>query len=357
MDEEELEDLGLPIKRKKSFINKRVLYLVILPISILVGVYLNTIYTSDENQNSSGVNLGSGEMFNKIAPNYDLINRMMSLGMDQKWRNEMIEMLDINVNDEVLDLATGTADVAIAIGEYLHEKKQQSGEGSTTVKGRNKSQIIGVDPSQGMLSIGRKKIKSGKKHLSSLIELNEGDAQYLEDYEDNSFDKITMSFGIRNVPNRNRALHEIYRVLKKHPPHHTTSKVAIMEFALPQSGPLAPIARFMINYGAPTIGAIFTGKTSEYAHLKDSINEFPSPKFFARQMQKAGLDVYDMKSLAFGSVIIYLAKPIVKNGEEFSGGSENDDPFSPDERRRVERQQRRKEQRRKRKQEEEAEEL
>ena len=357
MDEDDVEDLGLPFKKKKSFINKRVLLLVVLPLSILIGVYLNAIYgpdsSSDGNEIVNGVKLGSGEMFNEIAPNYDLMNRMMSLGMDQTWRGEMISALDLKADDQILDLATGTADVAIAMGEHLRTK-----EGFGEQKKPNKIQITGVDPSQGMLSIGRKKINSKSKQMSSFIQLNEGDAQNLVDYDENSFDKITMSFGIRNVPNRNKALHEIYRVLKKNPPYHTTSKVAIMEFALPQTGPLAPFARFMINHGAPAIGAIFTGKTSEYVHLKDSINEFPSPKYFARQMQKAGLEVYDMKSLAFGTVVIYLAKPIVNiNTGQNSEGNDDEDPFSKEERKRAERQQRKKEERRQRRKEREAEEL
>jgi len=172
----------------------------------------------------------------------------------------------------------------------------------------NGGQVLGVDPSAGMLEIGVQKVE--EKNLSSIVTLRLGDAQDLFEannihLQDNSFDKISMSFGIRNVENRLAALQEMYRVLKKSP----ESIVAILEFSLPNSGPLRFMAAFMIRYGAPLIGSLLTGLNDEYEHLKKSILEFPSVEDFAALMGEAKLDVYEIRETGFGAVTLYLAHP------------------------------------------------
>jgi demethylmenaquinone methyltransferase/2-methoxy-6-polyprenyl-1,4-benzoquinol methylase len=182
---------------------------------------------SEVGKKDANQTLGSGKMFDKIAFAYDLGNRWMSLGQDDFWRQTLIkECLNLKPEDKVLDLATGTADVALLIGSRLKElaaaQFQDSGLGATAA-------VVGVDPSAEMLRRGVQKVRD--VGLEGLIHLHQGDAQNLsrvdsvmgepaaigalEGVASNSIDKISMSFGIRNVPNRNKALTEMVRVLKK----------------------------------------------------------------------------------------------------------------------------------------------
>jgi demethylmenaquinone methyltransferase/2-methoxy-6-polyprenyl-1,4-benzoquinol methylase len=259
-------------------------------------------------------------MFDAVAKHYDHMNKLMSLGMDMKWRRFLVENLQVRSiiiiilllllptrrctptsplnthplqlrpGDRVLDLATGTADVAILVGE---EMKGQGGDWA----------VLGVDPSEGMLEIGRGKVR--ERGLAERVTLVQGDAQELGTLESDSFDKISMSFGIRNVEDRAAALREMARVARK----RRESVVAILEFALPTSGPLLAVAQFMVRYGAPLIGSLLTGLTEEYQHLQRSILNFPPPKDFAALMGQAGLEVYDIKDTGFGVVTLYLARP------------------------------------------------
>eukprot|EP00638_Chattonella_subsalsa_P003873 CAMPEP_0117754232 /NCGR_PEP_ID=MMETSP0947-20121206/12709_1 /TAXON_ID=44440 /ORGANISM="Chattonella subsalsa, Strain CCMP2191" /LENGTH=237 /DNA_ID=CAMNT_0005573287 /DNA_START=107 /DNA_END=820 /DNA_ORIENTATION=+ len=234
--------------------------------------------------------MGSGEMFNSIAPKYDIINKFMSLGLDQSWRRQLVESIELKPTDRVLDLATGTADVAILIGKALSEK-QGSGK------------VIGIDPSANMIGIGDDKV--GNEGLAEVVTLQLGDAQDLNEIPSHSFDKVTMSFGIRNVPDREAALKEIYRVLVK----SSESRVSIMEFHQPSAGVLALVARFFIKSVTPLIGWFMSGNFAEYDHLEKSIFAFPSVEEWSRLMESCGFEMIESKNACMDTVYIHTAKP------------------------------------------------
>lgn len=224
---------------------------------------------------------GSGEMFDGIAERYDLLNRIMSFGMDRSWRDAQIRALELGEQpSKVLDLATGTADVAIAVAEQVPG-----------------AQVVGLDPSMGMLGIGERKVKSSG--LEERVDLVFGDAQDLS-FEADSFDGITMSFGIRNVPDRAKALQEMARVLKP------GGRVVILELSEPRNGLLAFFARLHVRFVVPVMGAIISGK-NEYGYLQKSIEAFPRPEAFEALMKKSGLEPLRRRSFSFGACEMYIA--------------------------------------------------
>jgi len=262
---------------------------------------------------SSASGFGSGKMFDKIAFAHDLGNRWMSLGLDQFWRKTLLdECLELQPGDQVLDLATGTADVALLVGSKLRE--------ITSPQTKSASVVVGVDPSIEMLRRGVQKVQDA--NLEGIVRLHQGDAQNLSSVQSVmeypaeagslrglstlSIDKISMSFGIRNVPDRGLALREMVRVLRK----TDASRVCILEFSLPDgSSTLSKVAQFFIQQVIPMIGkAVTLGKGgAEYEYLERSIVEFPSPQDFASQMTQNGLPVQRITSFAYGSVQLYSA--------------------------------------------------
>eukprot|EP00668_Euglena_longa_P033803 GGOE01043441.1.p3 GENE.GGOE01043441.1~~GGOE01043441.1.p3 ORF type:complete len:269 (-),score=63.09 GGOE01043441.1:123-929(-) len=261
----------------------------LLPATCVVlgmGVFL---WITTPSREYRGPTLGSGKMFDCIARRYDLINRVMALGMDQGWRATMVRALELSPGDTCLDLATGTADVALILARTL---RKLGGRGT----------VLGVDPSAKMLEEGRRKVQQA--NLTDLLTLQEGDAQELQ-LPDAHFDKVTMSFGIRNVEDRPRALREMRRVMKP----VSSSRLVILEFADPEGGVLAFGARLFIRYGAPRIGALISGQVDEYMHLQNSIVAFPKPAAFAAMIEEAGFSVLRTQAFCFGSVCLYLARP------------------------------------------------
>ncbi len=228
----------------------------------------------------SGVRGGSGAMFDQIAERYDTLNRIISLGIDQSWRRKTVAALGLSDGDEVLDLATGTGDLAMAIAQSANVH------------------VVGSDPSVGMLAVGRRKVSDSPLHDRVLLE--EGDAQALP-YEENRFDGCTMAFGIRNVPDRERALREMARVVR------SGGVVAILELGEPRQGILGPLARFHIHHVVPRLGAWLSG-SREYRYLQRSIAAFPEPHVFAGQMQSAGLIDVCVEPLTFGVAHLYTAR-------------------------------------------------
>lgn len=229
---------------------------------------------------------GSGRMFDGIARRYDLLNRINSLGMDGAWRRATIRALQLPSKAEVLDLATGTADLPLEIIRQLPDAR-----------------VIGLDPSRGMLAMGENKI--ARAGLDERIELVLGDAQQLP-YEDERFDGITMAFGIRNVPDRARALREMARVLKP------GGRAAILELSEPRNGLLALFARLHVQLFVPMVGALFSGR-NEYGYLKASIEAFPRPEAFEALMSESGLEPVQRRSFALGACVLYvgqLAEPV-----------------------------------------------
>ncbi|GAB4197653.1 MAG: bifunctional demethylmenaquinone methyltransferase/2-methoxy-6-polyprenyl-1,4-benzoquinol methylase UbiE [Sandaracinaceae bacterium] len=226
---------------------------------------------------------GSGEMFDRIARRYDLLNRILSLGIDHGWRRRTARSLDLPTAEPtpvVLDLATGTADLAIAVA-----------------RAHPGARVRGTDPSRNMLAIGVEKVRA--RGLSDRVTLALGDAQAIEE-ADASVDAITIAFGIRNVPDRRRALREMARVVK---PGGT---VAILELGEPRSGLLGPLARFHIRQIVPRLGALLSG-AREYRYLQTSIAAFPEPEEFVSMMGEAGLAA-QAHPLTFGVCNLYLGR-------------------------------------------------
>jgi len=231
---------------------------------------------------AESVRQGSGQMFDAIAGRYDLVNRLISLGIDQSWRERTVNSLLLSTHARVLDLATGTADLAIMIAKS---------EGSV--------EVIGLDPSKKMLEVGRHKI--AHEGLGRRITLETGDAEQLR-FADRSFDGVTIAFGIRNVPDRERALGEMARVTK------LGGRVAILELSEPRSGLLGRLARFHVHTVVPTVGALLSG-APEYAYLQRSIAAFPPAEDFVQRMERAGLTVLECVPLTFGVCHLYVATP------------------------------------------------
>lgn len=243
---------------------------------------------------------GSGAMFDGIAPRYDLLNRLMSLGLDRGWRKKTVRALALPPGGRVLDLATGTADVAITIAR--------------TYPG---CRVVGVDPSLGMLEVGRRKIADSG--LAAQVTLQAGDAQDLE-FEGGAFDGVCIAFGIRNVPDRARALAEMARVTRP------GGRVAILELSEPRRGLLAPLARFHIRQMVPRLGALLSG-SREYRYLQSSIAAFPAPEHFADMMRTAGLDVLAVTPLFFGVCQLYVGTPrAASDTRSAAGAASGEDP-------------------------------
>ena len=201
---------------------------------------------------------------------------MMSLGFDESWRSELVEKLDITVDDMILDLSTGTGDVAIRMANKLKSIKP-------VISHPHTHSIIGLDPSGNMLAFAAEKIQ--KSNLTDYIKLIQGDAQDMNELENGTFSKVSMSFGIRNVPYRLKALSEIYRVMQP------KGKVIIMEFFAPvaENKVLSSLQQSFVRYIVPLIGSIISnGHNDEYKHLSDSIFAFPSPVVFRSLMIQSG---------------------------------------------------------------------
>ena len=216
------------------------------------------------------------ELFNKVAKHYDKLNTIFSFGLHKLWRKKLAAKL--SNNSEVLDIATGTADVALEIA-----------------KQHPNSRITGLDPSLGMLEIGRKKIT--KKNLQDKIKLISGVAEDIP-YDDYEFDYATISFGIRNTVDYKKSLKEILRVLR------SGGKLYVLEFAEPKNFIFRPIYMFYFRSIMPLIGKLF-GRKKEYKYLSESTLSFPQRKEFIRSMAECGFINCEYEELTLGTVILY----------------------------------------------------
>ena len=226
--------------------------------------------------------LGSGQMFDQIAPRYDFVNRVLSLGLDKRWRRRVIKELALAPNARVLDVATGTGDLAIELAKAVPAGK-----------------VIGLDPSANMLAVAT--LKLAKLGLDARVALIEGDAQALPQASC-EIDAATIAFGIRNVPDRPRALRELARVVR---PGGT---IAVLELGEPKRSLLGRAARFHTRHVVPRIGALLSGKR-EYRYLQTSVAAFPPNDEFAQIMRDSGLDVRKVIPLTFGVCTLFIATP------------------------------------------------
>lgn len=232
--------------------------------------------------NKSGKKEQVAQMFNNIARRYDFLNHFLSLGIDKVWRRKAIGYLKgINQNPRILDVATGTGDLAIAALK-LNPKK-----------------VVGIDISQEMLNIGIHKIK--KKNLEHIIELKKGDSENLE-FDSDTFDGLTVAFGVRNFENLSKGLHEMNRVIKP------GGKVAVLEFSKPKVFPVKQIYNFYFSAVLPTIGKIISKDQSAYTYLPESVSKFPEGESFIAELEKVGFTNCIFKPLSFGIATLYVAE-------------------------------------------------
>lgn len=220
------------------------------------------------------------QMFDKISGNYDGLNRVISFGIDITWRKRVVAILKKKQPKIILDIATGTGDLAINLVQTGAQK------------------IIGLDLSPGMLEVGRKKVLD--KALAQTIDMIEGDSENLP-FENNTFDAVTVAFGVRNFETLEKGLAEIHRVLK---PKGT---FVILETAVPSRTPFKQGYAFYTKYMLPKIGRLFSKDDSAYAYLSESASVFPHGQEFNNILRKIGfIDVMN-KPQTFGVASIYIA--------------------------------------------------
>ena len=219
------------------------------------------------------------QMFNKIAGQYDFLNRFLTFGIDNIWRKIAVKKIKNNPKN-VLDIATGTADLAIITAKYTN------------------AEIIGLDISDQMLKVGKEKITS--KKLDSRIKLINGDAENLS-FNNETFDAITVGFGVRNFENLEKGLNEIYRVIKE------GGYVAILEPSYPEKFPLKQLFNFYFETLTPIIGNLISKDYKAYSYLSKSVKNFPSGNNFIDQLKQIGFSKCNHYSLTFGVVSLYIA--------------------------------------------------
>lgn len=228
--------------------------------------------------NSVGKKQQVMSMFNSIAYRYDFLNHFLSLGIDYRWRGKAIQLLAEYRPHSILDIATGTGDLAIEAVK-LHPDK-----------------ITGIDIADDMLSIGRKKI--AEKKLNHIISLESGDSENLQ-FKNESFDAVMVAFGVRNFENLGKGLAEMYRVTSK------GGVVAILEFSRPEKFPVTQLYNFYFRYMLPIIGRIISGNRSAYTYLPESVSDFPVGEQFLQMLEKAGFVQTKFKPLTFGIATLY----------------------------------------------------
>jgi len=220
------------------------------------------------------------QMFDNVSNNYDFLNRIMTFGIDIKWRKKVVALVGKNNPKTILDIATGTGDFAIMLAKL------------------NPTKITGLDLSKGMLDIGIKKVKNN--NLEGLIDMVLGDSEKLP-FEDNSFDAITVGFGVRNFENLDKGLQEILRVLKP------KGIFVVLETSQPEKFPIKQIFNFYSKYIIPTIGKLFSKDKRAYTYLPQSAAIFPYGKKFNNILEKNGFNNATNKPLTFGVASIYTA--------------------------------------------------
>lgn len=219
------------------------------------------------------------DMFNGIAPRYDFLNHVLSVGIDILWRKKAIRQIAHLKPQIMLDVATGTGDFAL---EALSLKPKQ---------------IIGIDISEGMLDLGRIKVKNRK--VDDCIQLLVGDSEDMP-FADNNFDAITVGFGVRNFADINKGLHEMHRVLKP------KGMLVVLEFSKPKIFPIKQVYQFYFSFILPLVGRLISKHSTAYTYLPDSVEKFPEGQTFLEMMKKNGFVEVRQIPLTFGIASLYL---------------------------------------------------
>lgn len=220
------------------------------------------------------------QMFDNISENYDGLNRVISFGIDVKWRKKVIKIVEATAPRSVLDIATGTGDLAISLAKT------------------NASEIIGLDISEGMLAVGRRKIAA--KNLSEKIQMIQANSEDLP-FEDNHFDAITVAFGVRNFENLELGLTEIFRTLKP------GGVFVVLETSVPTKFPYKQGYKFYSTTILPVIGKLFSKDKVAYSYLSESAASFPYGEKFNNILRKIGFSNVEDKPQTFGVATIYTA--------------------------------------------------
>ena len=220
-------------------------------------------------------------MFDRISPHYDQLNHLLSLNIDKVWRRKTVVKASRQMPKRILDLATGTADLAILLAKKNPQAK-----------------VIGMDISEKMLAIGKEKVT--RQNLDNQIELQSGDAASLP-FGDNTFEAVTCAFGVRNFENLELGLSEISRVTMP------SGRVCILEFSMPEKFPVKQLYDFYFKHLLPKIGKWVSKDGNAYSYLPHSVEKFPKPNDFCRILGSFGLTNCQMKPLSFGIATLYVA--------------------------------------------------
>jgi demethylmenaquinone methyltransferase / 2-methoxy-6-polyprenyl-1,4-benzoquinol methylase len=232
-------------------------------------------------EEQSGKKQQVATMFNNISKRYDFLNHLLSLGIDKIWRKKAINLIRPLNPKIMLDVATGTGDFAIQALKL------------------NPDKVIGVDISEGMLDVGRKKIS--RLGLTEKIELKVGDSENLG-FEENKFDAVTVAFGVRNFENLEKGLSEIYRVTRP------GGMLVVLEFSKPRRFPFRQVYNFYFRAILPKIGQLVSKDKSAYTYLPESVQAFPDGEAFENILKKIGFKSTTCKALTFGVSSIYTAR-------------------------------------------------
>ncbi|MBG0781422.1 MAG: bifunctional demethylmenaquinone methyltransferase/2-methoxy-6-polyprenyl-1,4-benzoquinol methylase UbiE [Bacteroidales bacterium] len=217
-------------------------------------------------------------MFDNIAYKYDFLNHFLSAGIDIGWRKKLVKMINKHQPQHTLDVATGTADLAIALAK------------------KTKTPIIGIDISNGMLDIGREKLK--KLNLDQQIVLQQADSENLP-FDDNVFDAVMVAFGVRNFENLDKGLAEMNRVLKP------GGMLAVLEFSRPRKFPVKQLYNFYFRFILPFLGRLISKDKGAYTYLPESVGKFPDGQDFINHLTSCGYHKNSERRLSFGIATIY----------------------------------------------------
>lgn len=221
-------------------------------------------------------------MFDNISSTYDRLNRFISFGIDVRWRKKMVNLLTVRKPQNILDVATGTGDLALLLAEKLNPKS-----------------IKGLDLSEGMLAVGREKVKRNNRQKN--IEMILGDGENLP-FDDEKFDAVTVAFGVRNFENLTKGLKEILRVLKK------DGTLLILETSIPEKFPYKQVYDFYTRYLLPLMGRIGARNHLAYRYLCKSAKHFPYGSAFVKILKEVGFQHVQCKPLTFGVASIYSTR-------------------------------------------------